>query len=334
MIRNQLLGCKLKKDVMNSSGVVLIPEKTILTQKHLDFIEKHHIPITQLSVEVPAKQTNQVLVNRATEEIKEVFQYLRSKGSIPVEEIENRIIPAIHQAAEFPSLHSVLSGLQAKDDYTYRHNIGVGIIATLIGKWLELDKESLSLLTTAATLHDVGKIKIADAILNKPGKFTDFEYAEMKKHTIYGYEIVKNTPRLHPRTALVALQHHEREDGKGYPHGITGQQIDYFSKIVGVADVFHAMTSKRVYKEASPLHEVIKQMQNDRFGKLDPVICNLFVFKMMEMSIGNEVKLTDGRQGIVIIFHPGDPANPTVMSGNQLIDLRYHPDVNIERLIG
>ncbi|TNJ59282.1 HD-GYP domain-containing protein [Paenibacillus hemerocallicola] len=333
MNATNLVGSKLIKDLVTENGVVLIPCNTILTREHVEFIDRHHIPLDLLELErLPRDMTNESLIFKATEEIREIFHYMRRRGTVPIEEVQSSIIPTIHQAAEYPTLYSVLSGLQAKDDYTYRHNIGVGVISTLIGKWLKLSEADLGLLTTAATLHDVGKIRIDDDILNKPGKYTDEEYSLMKRHAEFGYEIICNTPGIDHQVALVALQHHEREDGKGYPYGITENRITYFSKIVAVADVFHAMTSKRVYKEASPFYQVMQQMLSDSFGRLHPVICNVFVQRMMEMSVGSEVTLTDGRKGRILMVHPGDPVNPSILAADEYIDLRKNHHLHIDRL--
>jgi HD-GYP domain-containing protein (c-di-GMP phosphodiesterase class II) len=273
-------------------------------------------------------------VTQASEMVKEMFHLINEEKEIPLEVLNRSVIPAIHQASEFPSLYSVLSGLQAKDDYTYRHNIGVGVISTLIGKWLHLSESDLSMLSTAATLHDVGKIKIGDEILNKPGKYTQEEYEIMKLHTTFGFEIIKRTPNLPPELALVALQHHEREDGNGYPNGLKGAQIEFFSKIVAVADIFHAMTSKRIYKDAMPFYLVVRQMQEDRFGMLDPLICNIFIQRMMELAVGDEVILTDGRRGVIVNSNPLDLTNPLVKVDDEYINLSKHSNLFIKTLVG
>ncbi|MGD8190491.1 HD-GYP domain-containing protein [Brevibacillus ginsengisoli] len=329
-----LIGYRLKRDLFTRGGLLLVAENTILTESHVQAINNYGMVVSEQDVELASEKTNGGLVYRATEEIREVFQHIRSTGDLPMEELQTNIIPTIHHATEFPNLYSVLSGLQAKDDYTYRHNIGVAVISTLIGKWIRLNKEDLDLLTLAATLHDVGKIKISDAILNKPGKYTDEEYDIMKQHAIFGYELIRQTPNLHPRVALVALQHHEREDGCGYPHKVKGEQIDFFSKIVAVADVFHAMTSHRVYKEAQPFFKVLQQMMADRFGKLDPVITHQFVQRMMEMAIGSQVILTDGQQGRITMIHQEDPISPLIQLGNKYLDLRKYPTIHIDQLVG
>ncbi|TDF96187.1 HD-GYP domain-containing protein [Paenibacillus piri] len=337
MNERQLLnkvGYKVNKDLLNSRGVVVIPEQTILQEQHVEWILNHGISPEEQDFENPQTITSDPLVTQASEMVKDMFHLINEEKEIPIEELNRSVIPTIYRAAEFPSLFSVLSGLQAKDDYTYRHNIGVGVISTLIGKWLHLSKDELSLLSTAATLHDVGKIRIDDDILNKPGKYSNKEYEMMQNHTLYGFEIIKRTPNLPPQLALVALQHHEREDGNGYPNGLKGGQIEYFSKIVAVADIFHAMTSKRVYKDAMPFYRVVRQMQQDSFGQLDPVICGVFISRMMELAVGDEVILTDGRRGLIMNCNPLDLTNPLVRVGDEYIDLSRNGQLFIQTLVG
>lgn len=207
------------------------------------------------------------------------------------------------------------------------------MISTLLGNWLNLDESELSLLTIAATLHDVGKMKVPEEILNKPGKLTYEEFEEVKKHTVYGYEIIKSTYSLTHRCALVALQHHEREDGKGYPFGLKKDKIDYLSKIVAVADVFHAMTSQRVYQDAKPFYMVVEEMRQGTFGKFDPHIVNVFLQKIMDTLVGNTAVLTDGRVGTIVMIHYEDPFNPLIQSGDEFIDLRKEVDVHLDKVL-
>ncbi|MFD0676181.1 MULTISPECIES: HD-GYP domain-containing protein [unclassified Paenibacillus] len=330
----QRLGYRFKKDLMTSWGLILIPKESLLEAHHIEWIMNHGIIMEEHDFENPHQVTNEELVTQASEMVKEMFHLINEEKEIPLEALNRSVIPAIYQASEFPSLFSVLSGLQAKDDYTYRHNIGVGVISTLIGKWLHLSEEELSMLSTAATLHDVGKIQIRDEILNKPGKYSNEEYEIMKQHTKFGFDIIKRTPNLPPELALVALQHHEREDGQGYPNGLKGDQIEFFSKIVAVADIFHAMTSKRVYKDATPFYLVIRQMQEDRFGLLDPLICSVFIRRMMELAVGDEVILTDGRRGEIVNSNPLDLTNPLVKVGDEYINLSEHQNLFIQTLVG
>jgi len=346
---DRLIGSVVKNDVFNGQGLLVIPANTELSEIHIDLIKKHNITILPHHLKVrpgassepqapapppPGKKTNDVLVSHATEEMKDVFVRFRAGEAPTVSEMKSNLIPSIQEAIEVPTLFGLLAGLQAKDDYTFRHNIGVSVISTMIGKWLNLDSEKLQTLTLAAALHDIGKVKIEDDILNKPGKFTDEEYALMKRHTTYGHEILNARNDLPPEVPVVALQHHERLDGKGYPFGITGDKMSYFSKIVAVADVFHAMTTNRVYRGEIPFYKVLLQMKEDGFGKMDPFICNLFVHRMMEMSIGCEVLLTNQSTGSIVLVYPDDPIHPLVQVDGQFVDLRRNTQLKIERLVG
>ncbi|MFE8702151.1 HD-GYP domain-containing protein [Cytobacillus sp. FJAT-54145] len=318
----------------NQATPLTIPEidhllANIKTKKeHGTLPQKVGQPTASLSIKEITKK-----VDDASKQMEEMFQHIKDKGKIPLSEIKEDILPTIKQAAEIPHLYHLFYELNSKDEYTYRHTICVGIIATLIGKWLKLHPNDLTNLTLGATLHDIGKTKIPTEILNKPGKLTKEEYSEMKLHTVYGYELLKGIQTINERVALVALQHHEREDGRGYPFGLKSHQIDAFSKIVSIADVFHAMSSSRVYHQASPFYLVMKQMQEDAFGKFDPNIMLIFLYKLMDSLTGKKVQLTDGSFGTILMIHPYDPLRSLVKVNDQLIDLRYNRELQITQIL-
>ncbi len=330
------IGTRLKRDIFNQNGTMLLQQGTVLDEEFLKKIMDNKVSITEDDVIVPTEdqehQQIELLVDEASEEMERIFNEIRYNRKVPVMDVRNKIMPSIQKVTEDPDLFRLLATLQSKDDYTYRHNIGVGVIATMIGKWMKLDSRNLSLLSLAATLHDVGKMKIPLDILNKPGKLTKSEYEVIQKHTIYGYELLTGTVGISSRVAQVALQHHEREDGGGYPYGITGNEMDPFSRIVAVADVFHAMTSKRPYHEARPFYQVIKEMENDQFGKLDPQIVKVFLKHIMDAMVGSEVILTDGRKGKIILTQPHDLIRPLIVVGEEFIDLSKAGSINIEKV--
>lgn len=272
-------------------------------------------------------------IEEAIIQVETIFDYVQNTNHIPLLEIKETIIPTIQQAVETPQLFYLFHELRKADDYTYRHNIGVGVIATLIGKWLHLSSTELEKVTIAATLHDIGKTKIPSYILNKPGKLTAEEYDIVKKHTLYGYKLLKNTVGISRDISLVALQHHERENGTGYPFGIHGEQISLISKIVAVADVFHAMSSKRVYHDALPFYSVIKQMNEDVFGKFDPKILLPFLSNIMQTLVGSEVVLSDGRCGVILMLNPYNSLMPLVKVDETIINLAENKQIVIERIL-
>ncbi|MDG0794880.1 HD-GYP domain-containing protein [Cohnella ginsengisoli] len=193
--------------------------------------------------------------------------------------------------------------------------------------------DEVALLSLAASLHDVGKVRIPDEILLKPGRLTADEYAQMKLHTVYGYEILKANSKINPRVAQVALQHHERNDGRGYPYGIRNSEMDAMSRVVAVADIFHAMSSRRPYHEPMPFYRVVSEMRNGSFGELDPHIVGVFLEQIIRHLLGRQVKLSDGRWGEVVYLDPQEDMHPLVKVGDGFIDLKRERHLNIEEII-
>ncbi|MCE3201353.1 HD-GYP domain-containing protein [Paenibacillus sonchi] len=332
----QYIGKQLVDNLFNHNGVFVLPAMTLLSSEHVRLITQHRIILQPHDViQLDSEAFYQLAVDDCTAAMENIFDQLRYTKSkrLPMLELKNEVIPFIQQVSEKNDFFGILAALQTKDDYTYRHNVAVGILSTLLGKWLKLDREELGMLTIAATLHDIGKIMIPAEILTKPGPLTDEEFDIMKKHTTHGYELVRDTPGTTHMQALVALQHHERMDGSGYPFGVLGHRITDFSKIVAVTDIFHAMTSDRFYSEAAPLYEVLTQMEDYSFGKLDPYICGVFISKLMQSMIGNEVLLTDGRMGKIIMILAHDPLRPLVNIGEDFIDLSKNRHLGIVRVI-
>jgi HD-GYP domain-containing protein (c-di-GMP phosphodiesterase class II) len=332
---DSFLGKKLKRDIHGSSGLVIVSAGTILTQEHLAFIKQHNIAPNTIKLDLiyeAVPSSPQATIQPIVDQTKEWFQSIKTTNIVPVREIKQEILPAIQQLVETSRLFDLLEAVKAKDDYTYQHNIGVGVLTSLIGKWLELPKEEHDLLTLAATLHDVGKVKIPDEVLLKPGKLTNEEYQLVQKHTEYGYELLNNTVGLNKRVALVAMQHHEREDGQGYPLALKSMQIDPMSKIVAVADIFHAMSSKRPYHEPLPFYQVVNEMRNGIFGKFDPYVISVFMNNIMTELLGKTITLTDDREGKVVYLNPNNDLNPLVQIKESFIDLSKENDLHIKSI--
>jgi HD-GYP domain-containing protein (c-di-GMP phosphodiesterase class II) len=329
-----LVGCRLKRNIFSKKGVLVLSRSTVLTEQHLrlEILQKAGLTMDDV---MPEEENNMdLLLDEALVQVRNIFWEVKHTNRIALINVRNKIIPAIHKISDNSGIFSLLNDLQMKDDYTYFHNIGVAIIATLIGKWMNLSAQELSILTVSALLHDIGKVKIPAEILNKAGRLTEQEFEIMKKHTIYGYEMIKNTVGSTFRHALVVLQHHEREDGSGYPLGLKGDKIDILSKIVAVADVFHAMSSKRIYHDSIPFHLVLHKMHQDAFGKLDPNITTLFVEKIMSISVGNETLLTDGRLAKIVMINPHNQLNPLVSILSDFVDLSKDQNLNMVQVLG
>ncbi|MEK0313412.1 HD-GYP domain-containing protein [Cohnella sp. 56] len=334
----ELLGKKVKHDIVHQ-GLVLVPAGVLLDLHHIQLLENYRIDpeeILLLGETIPsaeAESETAVTMAQAVRFTREMFERIREIGQLDPEEIEHTLVPMIMQISENKDMFQLFKTVRAKDEYTHQHNIGVSVLSTLIGRWLGWSEEAVALLSLAASLHDVGKVRISDEILLKPGKLTAEEYAEMKRHTEYGYEILKANAGIHPRVALVALQHHERGDGGGYPRGIRSDQMDIMSRVVAVADIFHAMSSRRPYHEPMPFYRVVNEMRAGAFGELDPYIVSVFLDQIIRHLVGRRVKLSDGRWGEVVYIDPHEDMHPLVRVGTTFVDLKQERQLHVVEII-
>lgn len=166
--------------------------------------------------------------------------------------------------------------MEKKDAYTAGHSQRVMEYALQIAEQMNVSKEDMNLLRLGAILHDVGKVGVSDQVLIKPGKLTADEFDEIKKHPVYGYDIIKHVKNLHDVLPIIR-SHHERYDGKGYPDGIKGKNIHFLARITCVADAFDAMTSERAYRKAMNRDRAIQIIQQQSGAQFDPDVVDAFL---------------------------------------------------------
>jgi len=216
-----------------------------------------------------------------------------------------------------------LVSLRTSSDYTFKHSLSVAILSTLIGMGMGMKHSALKELAAAGLLHDIGKINVPREILEKPGPLTEEEYATIKLHSSNGYEILKENILITSKIKMGVYMHHENMNGTGYPLGLEGDQIYSFARIIHVADVYDAITSKRVYKKAqSPNEAVDFLIQNS--GKLfDPKCVQAFVTYIPVYPKGRNVILSDGSVAVVVENRQENTLYPVVrrLSDGETIDL-------------
>lgn len=333
---NHIIGKTIKHDVVNKVGLVVVSENTVIEYEHIQIMKQHNIDVYSLVVQeangTTRSHTN-LLAIQVLDRCIALFKGIEYSRKIPVMEFKNVIVPALQKIADDPNIFRLFEAVMAKDNYTYEHSLGVGVIATLIGKWMKLPEGELASLTLAAILHDVGKIRVPTEILVKADPLSDEEKQVMKAHTVFGYELLKNTVGISHKMALVALQHHEREDGSGYPFGLGKDRIEHFSKIVAVADIFHAMSSNRPHKGPIPFFEIVTEMRHETFGKLEPYIVSLFINNITKRLVGKKVLLTDGRVGEIVLINPDNNIHPLIKLVDGFIDLNHDKSVQIKEII-
>lgn len=230
------------------------------------------------------------------------------------------------------SMFDMLHNQRQIDDSTYAHSINVSVLARMMGIWLEYPEEELNTLTLCGLLHDIGKSAIPNRIIEKPGKLTDEEYGEIKKHPRLGYELLDRLP-IDERIKNAALMHHERCDGTGYPAQLTINAIDDFASIISIADVYDAMTADRCYRAGLCPFEVIALFEQEGLSKYKPDFIRIFLKKIADAYIHNDILLNDGRRGEIVLINQ-HLTRPVIQTGpHEFVDLEERLDLYVQAII-
>ncbi len=217
--------------------------------------------------------------------------------------------------------------LKDYDDYTLRHSVSVAIFAAVLAKSLCLTDSEVENVVQAGLLHDIGKLKVPIGIIDKAGTLTDAEFEEIKKHPGYGYDQLKNRSDIWSVVRVGILQHHENEDGSGYPRGLTGNRISKVGKILHIADVYDALTTKRSYKEEWSAKDAMHFLQENSKTMFDPIYVNVFTKCIPLYRKGTIVKLSNGADCIIVRNNARNSKRPVVrlLDTKEEIDLLTNP---------
>jgi HD-GYP domain-containing protein (c-di-GMP phosphodiesterase class II) len=193
-----------------------------------------------------------------------------------------------------------LIDLKMYDDYTFSHCVNVAVLSIVLGVSIGMSKDELFILGLGAILHDIGKIFIDNSILNKKGKLTEEEYNIIQKHAEYGYDYLRDTFEIPSAAYVAVLQHHEKFDGTGYPTMRDKDNISLYGRIIGIADVYDALTSNRPYRKALLPSEAMEYIMANGGIMFDINLTKKFVQKVAPFPVGTSVKLSNDYKGIVI----------------------------------
>ncbi|CAM2856472.1 HD-GYP domain-containing protein [Moritella viscosa] len=205
--------------------------------------------------------------------------------------------------------------IRNKDEYLLEHSFSVSMLMALFSRYLGIDKTVIRELAIGAFLHDIGKIRTPDHILNKPGKLTSDEFGIMKLHVNHSIDIIKSIPGISKISSDVAAIHHEKLNGEGYPYGLIGQQISRFGRMLSICDIYDALTANRCYKEGLTQLKsfgILRSLAQD--GQLDLDLVHAFIKCMGVYPVGSLVKLNSNRLAIVEGYNKADPIRPKVNS--------------------
>lgn len=338
-------------DIYSSSDQLIITKGTKLDERmitRLRFYNIYGLHVYNGEPEKePHKEDSYIEMIRSTPEFKKFNRtYVES-----VEKVENSFQNIIDgtEEADLDSLleetdlilregrnglhiFEMLHGIRDYDDMTYVHSLNVSLICSIFAGWLKMSKDETRILTQAGLLHDIGKMLIPKHIIAKPARLTEDEYEEMKMHSIKGYQALKDL-NLDIRVKYTALMHHEKCDGTGYPNGFKSNQIEDFSKIVAIADVYDAMTSNRTYRQAICPFDVVENFERDGFLKYDPGYLMVFLERIVQSYLHNAVRLSDGREGEVVMINKLSLSRPIIRCGNVFIDLSKEQRLSIDAIL-
>jgi len=338
-ISNCSTGMTIAKPVFDEQGTLLLGIGVKLTNKIIERLGLKGITHLYLNDDL----TNDLVLEdnisietrtEATKRIQNVFLAIKegmhkSKAATHgklVFEFKKVFESLLNELKRNTQLMNLLTYIQAKDSYVFTHSLNVTLYSLAIAMKLKYEDKKLYELGLGALLHDIGKMMVPQEILHKPGKLTEDEYSIMKKHTEYGFEVLRKDPEISLLVAHCAYQHHEKLDGTGYPRGLKDNEIHPYAKIIAVADVFDALTThQRCYRKGMLPHEAMEILYTGCNTQFDQKIVEAFRSSVALYPIGVTVVLNSGEKAVVVGYNADTPQRPRVRvftdrDGNQLED--------------
>lgn len=240
-----------------------------------------------------------------------VLTNIGNPDGLDMDSVHENVANLLEMVDVNPAAMISLVHLRDLDRYTFMHSVNVSILALLLGRRLGLDRAQLELLGSGSILHDVGKTLVSQEILNKPGKLSENEFLEMKAHSQRGYEILRKRGS-DEQIARIALMHHEKLNGHGYPLGLKAEKVPLLARIVTIVDIYDALTADRVYKKAMHPSQAFGIIEKDTEEVLDPSLFKIFKTVMGTFPVSSQVLLANGSIARVIAQSPADPDRPVV----------------------
>lgn len=336
------VGKKLARDIFDIRGRLLLPRGVVLKASHLQHLaEMNYSKIYVEAEDIPINDDLQkgeathlpVVFKYAVQQIKDMMSKVVAGHIIMCSEVEETINLLYPEIVHTNNIISCLQDLRQRDNYTFEHSVAVSVIAVKIAQIMDIPETESKHIGMAGLLHDMGKCQISPDILNKPGHLSRDECELIHQHPLFGYNIVKEINLPDPHILTAVLQHHEHQNGKGYPQQIQADRIHIYSRIIAVADVFDALTSERFYRPRFSMLEALNRMKEETPGHLDPVISRRLIQYIVNIVPGQSVLLNTGEQATIIIANENEPLRPLVKTTKRFIDLHAERDISIENRV-
>lgn len=336
LLSNVNEGMILARDVVDKHGRTLIVSGIPLKREMVRLLEKHditsvfisdpkdenyHIKVTE---DVASAETRLKLISS----VKEAFTSHNGVGE-QLAHLQATVEDVVHTLSKRKNVLLHLNDIDNTSDYLFMHSVNVGLFSIVIGMAMNMPHKELCLLGMGGLLHDFGKTAISPEIIDKEGKLTIAEFNEIKEHAAIGYRKLKSDDQLDYRIMFMALQHHERCNGSGYPWGIQKDKIHPLARIVAVADVYDALTTDRVYRSRLSSFEAMEIINEGKEIHFDTDVIGAFNRVAIPYHIGSDVMLNHGVSGQVVGLNSKNLIRPLIATAEGLLNLLHEPELQI-----
>ncbi len=332
-------GMVVGRTIWNEAGHPLLQKDAVVTDYVLARLRQLNIKYVyiedKISYGIEIEETisptvRKKVVSKITDSFKAVKESKPNQASFVLDQqskaIGMMVDDLLNSILNSEEIMTVLTDAYIYDEYLYQHSFQVTLYSLAIAKEMGYSYEDLKVIGIGAMLHDVGKLLVPSEILLKPGRLTDEEFEIMKQHTRFGFDILRNLHSVSLIVAHCAFQHHERLDGSGYPRGLVDEEVHPFAKIIGVADVFDAVTSNRVYRQKLLPSQGMAIVEAGSGTIFSPRVVAALRKSVVHFPNGTILLLSDGRRGVVSRQNPEHPDRPFLRifeEDDKLVDATY-----------
>ena len=343
-IENVFEGFKNAKTIFDEDGRILLASGVVIKDAYIEKLRLKGVSELYIEDEISEGITVLDVVCENTRQdakliVKDLMENYTLSKAMNTDKVKETVGKLIEELLSNADILISLSDLKLVDDYTFGHSVSVCILSLITGIGLGFNTIRLKDLGVGALLHDIGKLKIPSEILKKSTQLTVEEFEEIKKHTVYGFEILKDNNKISMVSAFIALGHHERYDGSGYPLQLKADNIHQCASIVAVADVYDALTSNVVYRQKMKPHEAAEYIISLSSHHFNKEVVDCFIKYIAIYPIGTGVILNTKERGVVIEANKALPTRPVIRvvfsdKGKRVpryyeIDLMNNPNVFI-----
>ena len=332
-------GMRTLNAVKASNDFTVIPANIEITSHMINLLFKWNIDIVDICSNdekiISKTELFEELYYDSITKTKNIFDEMRDNEQVLYKEFYNLVTFNLYHLLDEKNLIVNLYRLKSSIDYTYIHSVDVGLLCGLIGKWCRFKEEKIKLLMITGLMHDIGKSQIPEKLLTKKDKLDLEQMNVIRLHSLYGYYMVRELINKIPTDVQQGiLQHHERENGQGYPFAYKSENINSFAKIVAIADTYDAMTSNRSYKKSITPFKALGILSEQIATSFDRNFCGIFIDRTLKSMIGAKVILSDKSYGEILSFDNLFSVSPIIKKNNGVIlDLGEVEDLDIEEVL-